>query len=137
MTLTPFERIILDALVAGDTAELVVLREQVAAASATARELTGVGFFATLAIPPGSPRLAPAIGGSLSDVGATLIGVEHGVGFVLFLKDGALDVLEGFTYGEAWPAVPELIRWYYLRRAGGSGALLETPVVRAGPTPLG
>jgi hypothetical protein len=47
MTLTPFERIILDALVAGDTAELAVLREQVAAASATAREFTGVGFFAT------------------------------------------------------------------------------------------
>ena len=64
----------------------------------------------------------------LSDVGADLVGVDHGVGFALFVKDGRLDFLEGFTYADAWPAVTELLQWHYLRHEGGCAALLETPV---------
>jgi hypothetical protein len=39
---------------------------------------------------------------ALGDVTATIEGLEHGAGFVLFVQDGVLDVLEGFSYDEPW-----------------------------------
>ena len=56
MTLTPFERIILDALLAGDLPDLAILRQQAMTASVTEREMTGLGFLTTLSVPDGSPR---------------------------------------------------------------------------------
>ena len=66
--------------------------------------MTGVGFWTQLLVSPGVPR-APVAGPrlALGGVGATLEGVEHGVGFVLFVEDGQLDFLEGFTFDEPWP----------------------------------
>jgi hypothetical protein len=50
----------------------------------------------------------------ISDVGAEIEGVRHGVGFVLFIQDGRLDCLEGFTYDDPWPDEVKLRRWYSL-----------------------
>jgi hypothetical protein len=58
-----------------------ILRAQAAAASVTSREVTGVGFFTTGSVPADLPRLSDLAGRTLSDVGAELIDVEHGVGF--------------------------------------------------------
>ena len=73
------------------------------------REFTGVGFFSHLSkcdsgaeeseslLRPVDNRTA------LASVGATL-NKEISVGFVLFLENGHLDCLEGFTFGEeSWP----------------------------------
>ena len=30
-------------------------------------------------------------------------GVKYGSGYVLFVKDGFITMLEGYTYGEVWP----------------------------------
>jgi hypothetical protein len=30
-------------------------------------------------------------------------GLVHGAGFVLFVRDGRIDTLEGFSYDEPWP----------------------------------
>jgi hypothetical protein len=52
----------------------------------------------------------------------------HGVRFVLFIQDGRLDFLEGFTYGELWPEIVELRRWFYLRdEAPDCAGLIEPP----------
>lgn len=77
-------------------------REQLAVCRIKSRELTGVGFFTHIVVPQ---RLAvPGIGRlTLSDVAADIDGVQHGAGFVLFIEDGMLDLLEGFTYDEPWP----------------------------------
>jgi hypothetical protein len=37
------------------------------------------------------------------DVGATIEGVNHGAGFLIFVRDGYLKFLEGYTYDEPWP----------------------------------
>jgi hypothetical protein len=34
---------------------------------------------------------------------AEIAGLERGVSFVLFVRDGMLDFLEGFTFDEPWP----------------------------------
>jgi hypothetical protein len=126
--ITEFDRTILDALLAGDLLELAILRAQASVADVRERRMTGVGFFTNFLIPPDAPRLDVSGQRVISGVGAELEGVDHGVGFLLFVRDGQLDVLEGFTFDEPWPTRVALRRWFYLRpRLGQHGTLVETP----------
>ena len=34
-------------------------------------------------------------------------GLEFGAGFLVYIEDGKLHALEGYTYEEPWPASPE------------------------------
>jgi hypothetical protein len=100
--LTPLERDVIATLVRPEHPLMDALRAQLAACRIKSREFTGVGFFTHIVVPQ---RLAVAGIGrlTLSTVAADIEGVEHGAGFVLFIEDGMLDVLEGFTYDEPWP----------------------------------
>jgi len=40
---------------------------------------------------------------TLGNVQVSFPGLEHGAGFVLFINDGLISMLEGYTYGEPWP----------------------------------
>ena len=104
--LTEFEYAALDKLLAGNHPVLSVLRAQLASAKVSSREFTGVGFFTNLRI---DRSLPPALIGcsriQIRDVGGKIKGLKHGVGFVLFITDGYIDFLEGFTYDEPWPEV--------------------------------
>jgi hypothetical protein len=96
---------VLEKLLAGDQPVLATLRSQVTVCAVTARDLTGVGFFTSLAVPPTASRAplqgrAPPVG----DVLADLRGIKHGAGFLLYIADGALAMLEGYTFDEPWPA---------------------------------
>jgi hypothetical protein len=126
--ITKFEKTILDAMLAGELPELSVLRAQAKVATVEERQMTGVGFFTTVSIPPEVTPVSAAGRRVISDVGAELVGLENGAGFLLFIQDGRLDFLEGFTYDEPWPENLELRRWYYLHpERVGSGQLVETP----------
>jgi hypothetical protein len=37
------------------------------------------------------------------DVVAEVEGVENGAGFLLFIEDGRMTMLEGYMFGEPWP----------------------------------
>jgi hypothetical protein len=102
--LTQFEQAVLDKLLAGDHAVLGVLRAQAAQARLTSREQTGVGFFCELEVPADAPRVTAPGDFELGDVGATIDGLEQGAGFLLFVRDGRMTMLEGYTYDEPWPA---------------------------------
>lgn len=104
MDLTKLERAVLDKLLAGDHPVLATLRAQVAVCTVISRELTGVGFFSSLMVPPAAPR-APVRGRAppFGDVKANFRAVQHGAGFLLYVEDGALAMLEGYTFDEAWP----------------------------------
>jgi hypothetical protein len=65
----------------------------------TARENTGAGFYTTLDVSHRSP--IKGVASPLGDVGATVVGLEHGMGFLLWLRDGHIHKLEGFSYGES------------------------------------
>ena len=122
------EAAILRALLAGDREELAILRDQAANAEVRAREHTGVGFYTYFSVPPGVPRLENTSRLLLSDVGADVEDVRNGAGFILWVADGLIDCLEGFTYGDdAWPQHPRLVRWYYVRpRSPCSPSMVET-----------
>ena len=125
--MTELEATILNALLAGEALQLEPLRVQVQVASVFRRELSGGGFFTHFAVPSDVPRPALVGRAVLSDVGADIEGVVHGAGFALFIQDGVLDVLEGFTYSDPWPTEARLVRWYYLHpKATGGSELIES-----------
>lgn len=102
--LSPFELEVLAVMLDGDHPVLASLREHVAVCRVLSREFTGVGFWTFLKVPLDTPRadIGPeriVLGG----VYAEIEGVEHGAGFILFVEDGYLDNLEGFTYDDPWP----------------------------------
>ena len=116
-------------LLDGDDPPLAVLRSQAGAASVASREFSGAGFFTTFKVPETSPRLQGVPRLVIGDVHATLDGLEHDAGFLLFVADGAIEMLECFIVDPAFPPDPRLLRAYYVRPIKpGGGEVHETPV---------
>lgn len=106
--LTGLERAVLDRMLAGEHPTLEALRTQLAACTVTKRETTGVGFFTSIAVPSGVPRapLRPRVA-PFGDVLASLPSTVNGAGFLLYVDDGVMAMLEGYTFDEAWPEATE------------------------------
>jgi hypothetical protein len=100
--LSDFEQAVLDKLLAGDHPAIVILREQARVAAVASREYTGAGFFVSFEVPPNATSL-PQKKLRIGDVNAEIDGLQHGAGFVLFVRDGHLAELEGYSYDEPWP----------------------------------
>jgi hypothetical protein len=106
MQLTGFQRAVLDKILAGDHPALAVLRAQAASARVVRSEYTGAWFWVFFEVADDAPVLSTSIEDfHLGDVQAHVEGLNHGAGFVLFVKEGRLDNLEGYSYDEPWPEV--------------------------------
>jgi hypothetical protein len=68
------------------------------------RTLTGTGFYTNFLLTHSAPT-APVrqSRAAFGDVGATIAGLQYGAGFLLWLKDGRIHQLEGYSYEEKWP----------------------------------
>ena len=89
-------------LIAGDHPALTALREQLRFATIREVQMTGQGFYAEFDVPSDVPLAVPATfaGGNAEIV---LEGAAAGAGCVLFIRDGRLATLEGYTFGdEGW-----------------------------------
>jgi hypothetical protein len=116
--LTRLEREVMTTLLAPDHPVVHALRRQFDVCRVTAREFTGVGFFSRLVVADGvaaAPVTRKTI--ALGDATATIDGLEHGAGFVLFVREGVLETLEGFSFDEPWPK--DVTRFQII--AGGVG----------------
>ena len=81
-------------------------------ASVTERVFTGHGFYTHYdAIPP-RYSLGEQLNLELGDLHATLNGMEHGVGFCVFVRRGIITCLEGYAYDEPWPESIELFSFF-------------------------
>ena len=80
-----------------ETPELApALKRQLEASEVTERENSGGGFFTTIAVADDAPAVkSPSVLGYATH--ARVGGLEHGFGFVLFIKGGRLHLLEGFA----------------------------------------
>lgn len=116
-SLTQLERSVLEKLLDGDHPLLGQLRQQLVSCAATERELTGCGFFTTFLVHP-SFKTLPDLTFTFGDVDAKIAGLTFGAGFLLYVTDGRLDVLEGYCYGELWPDSIESFALHYA--SGGS-----------------
>jgi hypothetical protein len=102
--LTPLESAVLEKLLQKHGQPFDTIRDQLAHASVSSREFTGVGFFTHFSIPPEAPVRRDLASAELGNVSAKIRGLEDGAGFLLFIRDGAISFLEGYTYGgAAWP----------------------------------
>ncbi len=101
--LTTLEEQVLEMLLRGQDEVLDVLRQQVKDAQVSSREITGVGFFTNFEVPAEAPRVRARPKFELGDVNGMADNIKYGLGFLLFVNDGALSMLEGYTYDEPWP----------------------------------
>lgn len=101
--LEQLENDVLQLLLKGEEATLETLRSQLHSAERVHREKTGCGFFLHFNVAADAPRLPNRVSLRFGDVSAELEGLRHGAGFVLFIDDGLLTMLEGFTYDEQCP----------------------------------
>jgi hypothetical protein len=82
-----------------ETPELALpLERQLDASVVADRENSGGGFFTTITVADDAPAVnSPPVLGYATQ--ARICGLEHGFGFVLFIKGGRLHMLEGFAWG--------------------------------------
>jgi hypothetical protein len=90
-------------LLAGDDPVLHTLRTQLQHSTRTSRELTGVGFYTNFLVASDAPRLSGNPSFHIGDLFAEMEGLQFGTGFVLFVTEGSLTLLEACTYSEDWP----------------------------------
>jgi hypothetical protein len=94
--LWPIERAILEAAACDYPASADVLREQIATAQVINFENTGVGFFSTVEV---ARKARPLTNDSPLDAATgSIASLPHGMGFLLFLEDGYVSTIEGYTY---------------------------------------
>ena len=91
-----------------ETAELAPgLERQLATATVAERENSGAGFFTRIAVGVDAPAVS-----SLKSLGhetsARVAGLDDGLGFVLFMEQGRLHLLEGYANGPESTAALDL-----------------------------
>ena len=94
--LSPLEQAVLDAIALQVPEVADALAGQQGQVRVSARENTGAGFYTTLDVSHHSP--IKDVASPLGDVGATVVGLEHGMGFLLWLQEGRIHLLEGYSY---------------------------------------
>lgn len=97
-SLSELESAVLEAIAVQVPRHARELRKQLALATVIGRKNTGGGFYTRLAVGSSAPRIIGAVS-QLGDIGAEVAGVRHGMGFLLWLRDGLADTLEAYTYG--------------------------------------
>ncbi|MEM7049912.1 MAG: hypothetical protein AAF604_09635 [Acidobacteriota bacterium] len=85
----------------GESRALELLRAQLKTLQVVSRKITGSGFFSKFEISPERRIDIPDI--QFGDVIANITGLAHGAGFLLYLREGQLDLLEGYSFEEPWP----------------------------------
>lgn len=103
LTLTPLEQSVLDLLLDKPGEPFETLRQHLAHASVVQRQLTGHGFFTDFSVAVDAPVRRDLPNAAFGDVTAQIPGLQHGAGFVVFVRDGVLSMLEGYAYDEEWP----------------------------------
>lgn len=110
---------LMTALLAGDHPVLKTLRSQYDAATFTALDLSGSGFFLGFGLPVEVPAVEPPTF-QLTDLSFEVSEAPEGGSVVLFIRHGRLSLLEAYLWTDDWPQPAVLKSWSYL---------LETPTL--------
>ncbi len=96
-TLWPIERNVLEIAAAEFADQGAALRRQAETARVVSFENSGAGFFSRIIVANISPLSFEKFP---LDVGfGNVLGLEHGMGFLVFLNDGRLSMIEGYCNG--------------------------------------
>jgi hypothetical protein len=97
--LWPIEREVLEITVGEYPGSAEVLRRQIDTAQVISFTNSEAGFFSDLTMAPDAPPLSEK--SPLSGAYGSVLGVEDGMGFIVFLTDGRLSMIEGYCNGGA------------------------------------
>ncbi len=128
-SLMQLEKILAEALLAGDDPMLEVLRAQHAAATVSKLTFTGVGFFAEYYVAEHIQRVSPQ-NFYIDDVFFELSDLENSAMAMLMIQGGAIDYLEAVTIDGDWPEKTELRLIYYSVRNPQSPRVRERSTER-------
>lgn len=95
--LWPIEREVLEITAAEYSGSAEAIHRQIDTAQVVSFENSGAGFFSNLAVANDSPLLSEK--SPLNGAYGSVLGIEHGMGFIVFLKDGRLSMIEGYCNG--------------------------------------
>lgn len=98
-----FENDVMQKILHEDNALYEQLSKQYKCAVITNREFSGCGFFTKFNILDESLRLKDFMNIELGNTRAIIEGIKNGIGFVLFIRNGFITTLEGYTYDDKWP----------------------------------
>jgi hypothetical protein len=104
MDQTDFEKNVMETILKGNHPVLASLRNQYVNSIIERREFTGAGFYTYFRINEGIPPLINRGNFEITDIVVKLGGNRNAIGVVLFIRDGYLKFLEGYTLAsEEWP----------------------------------
>jgi hypothetical protein len=92
------ERAVLEITVEEYPISAEALRLQLASAQVESFENSGAGFFSNLFIDPAAPTVAER--SPLAGAYGSVLGIDHGMGFIVFLESGRISFIEGYTHGD-------------------------------------
>ena len=124
----PIERAVLQAICEMCSMDRDALKAQLSTATILRREYTGAGFYTYFSVDRASNR---AIGGESPRSGpnARIEGLEHGMGFILWLKEGYADCLERYSLDESTTEVAFERVGFKILKAGESVPRSETDLL--------
>lgn len=114
-------------LLQGDGAVLEVLRKQYKQAKVVNIEKSGAGFYAQFCVQKSAQKIQDGKIRYFGDVVGEINGLTEGVGFVLFIENGKISLLEGYAFSDEWS---EDIRHYRLNHDSDLGR--DLPWKRSG-----
>jgi hypothetical protein len=80
------------------------LRDQYSNSRIKLRKYTGAGFYTYFTIKQDTKPLVNRMNFEITDISATVRKVKYALGFVLFIRNGYIDWLEGYTMSlDDWP----------------------------------
>lgn len=100
MTQEDFEKRVLDKLLNGREEPFKILKKQYLNSNITSRDFTGRGFFTSFSIP--DELVVSGMKGTIDDVSARFDDSDLIYMFILFVRDGKIDCLEGVTVFGDW-----------------------------------
>ncbi len=136
LEINSLEDAVLRKLLVGDDNILGELRLQLAHATIISRKMTGAGFYLNFSIAEDLGQITAKVPNVKSsfcfgDVDAQIDGLQNGAGFLLWITDGRLDFLEGYTYDGLWPTTIENFHLHYFSEPRDLDALRKTWLLNA------
>lgn len=99
-----FEIKLMKMLLSGEDEVLAKLRKQYEVARVVSREITDAGFFTSFSVDNRSDLCIMNKSFYIGDVDGNVDGIKGAVGFMLFVRNGYITLLEGYTNViDAWP----------------------------------
>ncbi len=112
MKMTKLEKTIIESMIGDSELTLANPKIHLHKMIVTNREFTGAGFFTEIQRSPDTRLFDEGLSMHWGRVGARLNADAIKTGYLVYVEDGYVTLIEGYTYGDEWPTEMEGIELY-------------------------